>query len=130
MTTETTVRAEKATLIYEDSEGRSYEQPLSDITEAGTLINPETGDDLEVVAARVELIEPDQNHSPQVSSPLVRELAACLRERGDARSVQAAAWVEAHEHDSRLWLIIGPMVDRVTALAAEEDETRKEQQSS
>lgn len=36
-------------LQYRAEDGTTYTQPLSDITEAGTLIDPETGDDLELV---------------------------------------------------------------------------------
>ena len=41
--------------IYVDSEGNEYEQPISDITEAGTLIDPETDDDMEIVRVDVRL---------------------------------------------------------------------------
>lgn len=36
-------------LQYRAEDGTTHTQPLSDITEAGTLIDPETGDDLELV---------------------------------------------------------------------------------
>lgn len=36
-------------LIYQDEMGLLYEQPASDITTSGTLIDPETGEDMELV---------------------------------------------------------------------------------
>ncbi|MFF1880247.1 hypothetical protein ACFVVC_02095 [Pseudarthrobacter sp. NPDC058196] len=41
------------TLVYRDGAGRTHEQPLTDITSAGTLIDPDSGSDLELVAALV-----------------------------------------------------------------------------
>lgn len=38
--------------IYVDSEGEEHQQPIADITEVGILIDPETGDDLDII--RVE----------------------------------------------------------------------------
>lgn len=38
--------------IYVDSEGEEHKQPISDINEVGILIDPETGDDLDII--RVE----------------------------------------------------------------------------
>lgn len=42
----------KAYAVYIDSEGEEYKQPISDINEVGILIDPETGDDLDII--RVE----------------------------------------------------------------------------
>ena len=36
-------------LVYKDDEGSKHYQPYADITSAGTLIDPETGDDMELV---------------------------------------------------------------------------------
>ena len=36
-------------LVYADSEGGHHYQPWQDLEESGTLINPETGDDMEMV---------------------------------------------------------------------------------
>lgn len=36
-------------LVYRDSEGNLHEQPWQDVVEVGTLIDPETGDDMEIV---------------------------------------------------------------------------------
>lgn len=36
-------------LVYQDERGNLYEQPAFDVAEAGTLIDPETGSDLELV---------------------------------------------------------------------------------
>ena len=38
----------KVTVVYVDDKGTEYRQPLGDITEVGTLIDPDTGDDLEM----------------------------------------------------------------------------------
>lgn len=34
--------------VYIDSEGNEHSQPISDINYSGTLIDPETGDDMEI----------------------------------------------------------------------------------
>lgn len=47
------VDPERIVLVYRDERGRAHEQPLVDITSAGTLIDPNTGNDLELVSARV-----------------------------------------------------------------------------
>lgn len=39
-------------LMYTAPDGTVYEQPLTDITTAGTLIDPETGDDMELTGWR------------------------------------------------------------------------------
>ena len=39
----------KVFAIYVDSEGREHSQPISDITYSGTLIDPYTGEDMEIV---------------------------------------------------------------------------------
>ncbi|MFA5712333.1 hypothetical protein [Mycolicibacterium sp.] len=36
-------------LIYRDSSGGFHSQPWADLTGAGTLIDPDTGDDMEMV---------------------------------------------------------------------------------
>lgn len=40
-------------LIYEDTNGTKYEQPAIDLTDIGTLIDPETGEDLELIGYRL-----------------------------------------------------------------------------
>lgn len=40
-------------LAYVDASGKIYEQPLADIQESGTLIDPESGDDLELTGWRL-----------------------------------------------------------------------------
>lgn len=47
----------QVTLVYRDTRGVEHTQPLADITESGTLIDPHTGDDLELSHA---LIHPAQ----------------------------------------------------------------------
>lgn len=44
------------TLVYKDEDGKEYEQPLNDVFYSGTLIDPETGDDLELVRAYISLM--------------------------------------------------------------------------
>ena len=41
------------TLVYRDTAGKTHEQPLADIGSAGTLIDPDSGNDLELIAAFV-----------------------------------------------------------------------------
>ena len=36
-------------LVYEDETGTKHYQPYADVTSAGTLIDPETGDDMPIV---------------------------------------------------------------------------------
>ena len=47
------VELDTITLIYRDSSGEEHTQPLSDITYSGILIDEETGDDMEIIAAEV-----------------------------------------------------------------------------
>ncbi|MDR0592606.1 MAG: hypothetical protein LBG60_04975 [Bifidobacteriaceae bacterium] len=41
------------TLVYRSPAGEIFHQPVSDITECGTLIDPETGDDMDLVEVLV-----------------------------------------------------------------------------
>lgn len=36
-------------LVYIDLSGEQHEQPLSDLTDVGTLIDPDTGDDMALI---------------------------------------------------------------------------------
>ncbi len=49
------VELDAVTLVYTDEDGQTHEQPLSDLTTAGTLIDPQNGDDLELHSARIQL---------------------------------------------------------------------------
>lgn len=49
----TTVDLSGVTLIYRGAAGKTYLQPLADIESAGTLIDPDSGNDLELIAALV-----------------------------------------------------------------------------
>lgn len=40
-------------IVYTDEQKRLYEQPLSDLPDVGTLIDPDTGDDMEIVGYRL-----------------------------------------------------------------------------
>ena len=44
---------EDIVLIYVDSEGHVHEQVLADVFEVGTLIDPETGDDMVAIGVDV-----------------------------------------------------------------------------
>jgi hypothetical protein len=43
-----TLEANKTYLVYYDENGDEYMQPASSVVEIGTLIDPVTGDDMEV----------------------------------------------------------------------------------
>ena len=36
-------------LVYQDSSGNLHSQPWSDLVESGTLIDPDTGDDMPII---------------------------------------------------------------------------------
>ena len=42
-------------VVYVDIEGEEYVQPISDIASTGTLIDPETGDDMEIIRVGVRI---------------------------------------------------------------------------
>lgn len=42
-------------VIYIDSEGNEHDQPIADITAVGTLIDPVTGDDMDIVRVEVRV---------------------------------------------------------------------------
>ncbi|MGW0881327.1 hypothetical protein [Streptomyces sp. NPDC002671] len=44
-------------------------------------------------------------------------LADALRDREDAASLRAAAWLAEHENDDYVWQLIGKLLDRFTELA-------------
>lgn len=46
------LKLEQYELIYRDTTGVKHYQPVADLTEVGTLIDPETGDDMELIALR------------------------------------------------------------------------------
>lgn len=43
----------EVTLIYRDNAGTLHDQPLADVSTVGTLIDPDTGADLEIVSVRI-----------------------------------------------------------------------------
>ena len=55
MTTEIRYKFNTASmwLVYRDDEGNFHEQPWQDIMEVGVLIDPETGNDWEIIGWRV-----------------------------------------------------------------------------
>lgn len=48
---------ENVWLVYEDSNGEEWTQPVSDLHESGTLCDPETGEDMVVVSVRCGVSE-------------------------------------------------------------------------
>lgn len=40
-------------IVYTDENGHLYDQPLSDLPDVGTLIDPDTGDDMEIVGYKL-----------------------------------------------------------------------------
>lgn len=46
------LKLEQYELVYQDATGAKHYQPVADLTEVGTLIDPETGDDMELIALR------------------------------------------------------------------------------
>lgn len=57
------------TLIYRDAGGTDYEQVLADVPRDGTLIDPDTGDDLDLVAVRVGQASPAMLSGNAPASP-------------------------------------------------------------
>lgn len=44
---------DKLVLVYRDEDGNLYDQPAADLTEVGGLIDPETGEDLQLIGYMV-----------------------------------------------------------------------------
>lgn len=44
---------ERLTLVYLDGAGEEHEQPLEDLSQSGTLVDPESGEDMALIGARV-----------------------------------------------------------------------------
>jgi len=49
----TSVRPDRVELVYRAAGGELIHQNVTELTDAGTAINPETGDDLEIIAVTV-----------------------------------------------------------------------------
>lgn len=103
------------TLLYVDRDENRHEQPLADVTTSGTLIDPDSGDDLEITAARITLTIESQDDGWANSIP--RELADALLDREDEESERAAEWLAEHENDDVVWNLIGPLLDQITEMA-------------
>lgn len=114
VTTPTTVGAEHITLVYLDEHGTAHHQPLSDVVSAGTLIDPETGADLQIAAA---VVDARADQFGAWDNAITRELANALRDRGDLESLAAAHWLAEHENDDEAWSLIGGLLDRITRTA-------------
>ena len=48
------VKPEKVVLWYRDENGGLHSQSVADLVDVGTLIDPETGDDMEIVWVEVK----------------------------------------------------------------------------
>lgn len=48
------VKLSDVTVIYENAIGVEYEQPLVDIMDVGTLIDPGTGEGMDMIAAVIK----------------------------------------------------------------------------
>lgn len=46
------IAAEHAILVYRDDDGHEHTQPLTDLGEVGTLVDPDTGEEMEIVGVR------------------------------------------------------------------------------
>lgn len=82
------VRLDRVTLVYRDEDGKRHEQPLPDITSVGTLIDPETGEDLELVEAvldrdeggvRIDRAQLDQWAGRSLSPDEVERLSVAIQ---------------------------------------------------
>lgn len=51
----TTHAPEDVFAIYTDSKGNGHDQPIADITAVGTLVDPVTGDDMDIVRVEVRI---------------------------------------------------------------------------
>lgn len=109
------VPLDQITLVYRDWAGEQHTQPLADITEAGTLIDPESGDDLSLERAIVQV---GRSHVDDTwDNTIPREIADALECRSDAVSLRTAAWLHEHENDDAVWQIINRAMDALTELA-------------
>jgi hypothetical protein len=111
------VPLDQITLMYRDAEGNQHEQPLQDITTAGTLIDPENGDDLDLERAIVKI---SRSHVDDTwDNTIPREIAGALECREDSASTRAAAWLHANENEDAVWQIINRAMDAITELSAD-----------
>lgn len=110
----------QATLIYTDEAGTTYEQPVADLTSVGTLIDPEGGEDLDLIAVR--LAPADDETTPVGYRGVDREgrvwnnelphaIANCLADREEPETEQIIAWLHANEHDDVVWATINGFFD-------------------
>lgn len=100
---------DRVTLIYTDEQGETHHQPLPDITEVGTLIDPETGDDLELADHVLVTTFPDK---PPVSR-LHQEIASILSDRGNESAAEQLLDPDREQEISDSFL--GPMIDSLEA---------------
>lgn len=109
------VPLDQITLVYRDEAGEQYTQPLADITESGTLIDPRNGSDLELERAIVKV---GRSHVDDIwDNTIPRAIADALECREDTKSLRTAAWLHEHENDDSVWQIINRAMDALTELA-------------
>lgn len=109
-------------LVYEDSKGGRHEQPWSDVTYSGSLIDPDTGDDMEIVGwetnAYTRLNIPSDHDTGILLS---KELASIFDNgNGEIRSVREA--LNSGSFTDKKVLVNGGK--RVYALIVDGDESR------
>lgn len=104
------ISTDEIELIYRADDGQELTQPLTDVTEVGTLIDPETGDDMEIAEAII--ISDDTT-----GSPVVNELVDALRDRGDDASQHAAEFLAKEGENDDVWFLIGRLLDQITDMA-------------
>lgn len=46
---------EKVSLVYLAEDGTEYTQPVTDVVEVGSLVDPDTGEDMEIIRVEVEI---------------------------------------------------------------------------
>jgi hypothetical protein len=102
------------TLIYTDDNDNRYTQPLSDIDEAGTLIDPQTGDDLSLDHVVVDLTEP---MTEQWHDPAVHGLATVVSRTESPTDPPFIDWLAAHQDDERVQHTVGSLIGRLRAMA-------------
>lgn len=102
------------TLIYTDDDGTEYIQSLSDIEQAGTLIDPRTGDDLTL--DRVVVDQP----TPAAGSfhdPAVGGLAARVARTESPTDPPLIDWLTAHQNDERVQHAVESLLGRLRAMS-------------
>ncbi|AWN04597.1 hypothetical protein PBI_GRAYSON_269 [Rhodococcus phage Grayson] len=51
------IRTDNMYLVYVDNNGQEHHQPWQDVVQSGSLIDPETGDDMDIVGWATDTME-------------------------------------------------------------------------